>query len=54
MNLDPIWWSLGQHHGVLELAYGLELHVLLGQHGCVAWWLNDRGAWLRRAAVGDA
>lgn len=55
MNLSPVWWSLGPHHGVLELDHGLELHVILRERGgSVAWWLLDTGAWLRGVVVGRA
>jgi hypothetical protein len=51
MNLDPVWWPLGRHHGVLELAHGLELHLLSTPVGTRAWWLLDTGRWLGEALV---
>lgn len=50
-----MWWSLGPHHGVLELGEGLELHLVIRERGgSVAWWLLDTGAWLGEALVGSA
>jgi hypothetical protein len=52
--MNAVWWSLAPSHGVLELDWGLELHVLATPRGAVAWWLSDRGFWLGEAVVGRA
>jgi hypothetical protein len=51
---EAVWWDLGLHHGVLEIDHGLELHVVTRRDGCVAWWLDEWGRWLRQAHVGTA
>jgi hypothetical protein len=50
--MNAVWWSLAPSHGVLELDWGLELHVLATPSGAVAWWLYETGARLGPARVG--
>jgi hypothetical protein len=52
--MNAVWWSLAPCHGVLELDWGFELHVVTTPVGTVAWWLSDRGGWLGSAPVGTA
>lgn len=54
MTIAPVWWDLAPNHGVLELDHGLELHVVRSNRTSIAWWLTDRGWWLRVAPVGVA
>jgi hypothetical protein len=55
MSVSVAWFALGPHHGVLELDYGLELHLVFRRRGgSVAWWLLDTGAWLGEVLVGCA
>ena len=50
--MNAVWWSLAPCHGVLELDWGLELHILATSRGTVAWWLYETGAGLGPAPVG--
>lgn len=53
------WHDLGDEHGVLELeptapGLGLELQVLSGGYGTMAWWVLEGGQTLRQVSVGEA
>lgn len=55
----PEWFDLAPDAGVLELppapdGKALELHVGIRDGRTVAWWLDERGALLARAVVGEA
>jgi hypothetical protein len=51
--LAPEHWVL-EFHERLTAGVGIELHVVGWQGGTAAWWIDERGRWLRCAEVGRA
>jgi hypothetical protein len=51
--LAPEHWVL-EFNEHLTAGVGLELHIVAWGDSAAAWWLDDRGRWLRCAEVGRA